>query len=244
MKGATAALGLLCMWVVATPDTGWADSVAAKNKAGNRQYQKGQFQEAEKAYLDAQLEDPGRPELLYNLGNTLLKQKKFDKAAQSLRQAISKGDRGLQANGWYNLGNSLFESNNYQDSAQAYIQALKINPADRDAKHNLELAWRKMQEQKKTSKDQKDDKQKPGDKKDQQQGQNSPDGKQDQSKPKESQGANQPETQQPSQAERKEGSMSKDRAMQILDAMKNQELMDQKKLAERLAKRKSGGKDW
>ncbi len=238
--------GLVFWWICVVPSNAAAESVAAKNKDGNRLFQKGQYQDAEKAYLDAQLEDPGRPELLYNLGNALIKQKKFDKATQSLRQAISRGDRGLQANGWYNLGNSLFEAGNYRDSVQSYIQALRINPADRDAKHNLELAWRKIQEQKQnsTGKNQKDDQQKSGTGKDQQESQNNQGNKQDQSKSQSTRENKQPEMQQQSQAERKDGSMTKDRALQILDAMKNQELMDQKMLRERQAKRKTGGRDW
>ena len=124
-----------------------ADSPASKNKEGNRLFAQGKYQDAEKAYLEAQASMPGRPELSYNLGNSLIKQQKFDQALQALHQAVSKGDKSLQVKGWYNVGNALFDMGNFQNSAQAYIQALRLNPADRDAKHNLELALRKMQQQ-------------------------------------------------------------------------------------------------
>jgi Ca-activated chloride channel family protein len=226
-----------------------AASLAGKNSAGNRLFSQGKFQEAEKAYLYAQLEAPGRPELLYNLGNALVKQKKYDKAIQSLRQAVSKGDRGLQASGWYNLGNALFESGSYQDAAQAYIQALHINPADRDTKHNLELAWKKLQEQK----------QNPGNKSQSQDQQNKTDSAQDRqqnqgdSKKREKDQGKSPQREQdrkqapesrPSQAERREAPLSREQALQILDAMKNQELAEKHKLLERLAKRATGTRDW
>jgi len=240
---------LLVAAALADPSTATADSAAAKNREGNALFQKGQYQDAEKAYLEAHLGDPARPELLYNLGNALEKQKKYDKAAQLLRQAVSKGDKGLQANGWYNLGNSLFEGGSYQEAAQAYIQALRINPADRDAKHNLELAWRKVQEQKNASSDknQKDDKNKPDSGKNQQQAQGNQNKNRDQNQQEgagDEKDRKQAEQPQPSQAEHKEGTMSRERAMQILDAMKNQELMEARKLAEKQARRKSSGKDW
>jgi Ca-activated chloride channel homolog len=128
------------LFVLPGVSTARADSVASKNKDGNRLFSQEKYQEAEKAYLDAEVQSPDRPELLYNLGNTLIKQKKYEQALQSLRQAVSKGDEGLQESSWFNAGNALFEMGNFRDSAQAYIQALRINPADRDAKYNLEMA--------------------------------------------------------------------------------------------------------
>ena len=125
----------------------YADSAASKNKQGNRLFQEGKYEDAQKAYVEAHAQAPDKPEILYNVGNSLIKQKKYDQALQSLRQAVAKADRGLQASGWYNSGNALYEAGNYQDAAQAYIQALRSNPSDRDAKHNLELALRKKQEQ-------------------------------------------------------------------------------------------------
>jgi Ca-activated chloride channel homolog len=225
----------------------WADSAASLNKKGNQQYDKKQYVEAEKAYLDAQLEAPGKPELLYNLGNTLIQQKKYDQAVQSLKQAAAKGDKGLQSSSWYNMGNSLFDSSKFKEAAEAYIQALKINPSDRDAKHNLELAWKRLQENQQQSKgkdqNQRDDKNKKPDK---DQGGN--DKQEDKNKDRDgnSQGDKQQgQPQQPPQGSPgKEEKMSRDQALQLLDAMKNQELNEQRKLLERQARQVRGGKDW
>ena len=224
-----------------------AASIASKNKEGNRLFQQGKYQEAEKAYLGAQLEDPGKPELLYNLGNTMIKQKKYDSAVQSLRQAAGKADRGLQASSWYNLGNALYESGKLPEAAHSFIQALRINPSDREAKHNLELTLRRMKEQKQNSKGQgsKDDQSKQDERK-----QDKPEDKSGQQNAKEQRQQNaggekdQQEQPQPAQADRREGSISKDKALQILDAMKNQELADRQKLLERQARRKATGRDW
>ena len=228
-----------------------ADSVASKNKAANRLYEQSRFQEAERAYLEAQAEAPGRPELSYNLGNALIRQKKYDQALQSLRQSIAKGNRGVQVNGWYNSGNALFDMGNYKDAVQAYIQALRLNPADRDAKHNLELAQKKLQEQQ-----QQPPQQTQGDKQDQNQqkpggsGQNEGRGS-GAPKPKDQQEQQSPDSQgqkpaepQPSQSDRPQGGFSKERALQILDALQNQELAAQRRLLERQVRRKTTARDW
>ena len=249
-----AALALLLVFASGAAAAVQAASVASRNRQGNRLYTEGKYQEAEKAYLEAQAAEPSRPELIYNLGNTLLKQKKYDQAVQALNQAAGKGKRGLQGSAWYNLGNALFETGKYRNAADAYVQTLRINPADRDAKQNLELALRKLQEQKKQ--------QASGGGRDQQQGKDEsapkdpspgkdqdrqPD-KQDSQQPtgsgQEKKNQEQPANPQATQADGREGGLSKERALQILDALQNQELADQRKLLERQARRKAIGKDW
>ncbi len=223
-------------------------SVASKNKEGNRLFQAGKYQEAERYYMDAEVQSPGRPELLYNLGNSLIKQKKYEQALQSLRQASSKGDKGLKQNSWYNAGNALFEMGNYKDSAQAYVQALRINPTDRDAKNNLELALRKMQQQKQmgSGKDQKDNSQQNQESKDNEssgQSQQQDKRKREQSPPQQ-QDRTKPANPQSTQAEQRDESLNKERALQILDALKSQELAEQRKLLEKKARRRQNARDW
>jgi Ca-activated chloride channel homolog len=224
----------------------WAESVASKNAEGNRLFSQGKFQDAEKAYLDAEVKSPGRPELLYNLGNSLIKQRKYDQALQSLREAIAKADKGLQESSWYNIGNALFEISRYSEAAQAYVQALRLNTADADAKHNLELALKKKQEQQASSNNNQGDRNKQNEP---QQGQNKESSQQpdrQNSKPEspEAKDQNKPANPQSTQAEQKEGSINKERAIQILDALQSQELAEQRKLLERRARQKTGARDW
>ncbi len=243
MAGKIALPVLLASLIVGGADV-FAQSVAGLNREGNRLFAEGKYADAEKAYLDAQAKIPGKPELLYNHGNTLIKEKKYEPAVQQLRQAVSKGGDGIRASAWYNSGNALFEMGKYQDAAQAYIQALRINPADSDAKHNLELALKKTQEQQKQQGEgngeqnrQQDRRQpSPQDKKQERANQ--------QSSPSEAQERNKPANPQSTQADRREGSFSKEQALQILDALQNQELVDQKKRLERIERRKAVGKDW
>ena len=162
---------------------------------------------------------------------------------------MSEGNKGLQANGWYNAGNALFDMGNYRDSVQAYIQALRLNPADRDAKHNLELSLKKIQEQQQ---------QPPGQGQQDQSTEGKSGGEQNQpargneSRPQDNpeqpqsqtSAGQQPADPQSGQAERPAGTFSRERALQILDALQNQEIAEQRRLLEGVIRRKTSGRDW
>jgi Ca-activated chloride channel homolog len=232
-----------------------AESAASMNRRANQLFEQKKYAEAEQQYIHAQVDLPGRPELLYNLGNSLIKQRKYPQALQSLRQAIDKtADRPLRQKGWFNAGNALFEMGDYRNSIQAYTESLKIDPADQDAKHNLELAWRKLQDQQQrlagTSGNKEND-QNSGGSKGQSQSGGENQGKtgpaQNGSRELQQQGQQQ-ETPTPdmraADADRQEGGFTKERALQILDALQNQELIQQRRLLDGQARRKTTGKDW
>jgi Ca-activated chloride channel homolog len=227
----------------------WAESLASKNKEGNRLFAQGKYEDAEKAYLDAQVKNPGKPEVLYNLGNSLIKQNKYSQGIQSLLQSEDKGDKAIKENSWYNTGNALFSMGKYKESAEAFIQALKINSADSDAKHNLELALMKLKQQQQkqsdsnqrqqNSKNSNKDLSAPGKGDRQQQpmpkNQNESGGRKDQNN----------QAKQPTAPEvQRQGSISKEQAAQMLDAVRNQELEQQRKLLESRASQRANGKDW
>lgn len=244
-------LALVTISLLAFTPTAIAASAASKNKTGNRLFEQGKFQDAEKAYLDAQASMPGRPELSYNLGNSLIKQRKYEQALQALAQAIGKGDKGLQARGHYNIGNALFDMGKWQESAQSYIRSLRLNPADMDAKHNLELALKRMQEQKQEqpkgqgqAPDQGPDRQKPEGGQKEEKGKNEPHPPGKQGQTPESQTDRNPANPQSSGTAKRESVFSKERALQILDAMQNQELAEQRRLLEHQARKKATGRDW
>ncbi len=243
------AAGLLPILVILVcAPCGRTESLAAKNKKGNRLFAEGKYEDAEKAYLSAQAEDPGKPEILYNLGNSLIKQKKLREGVQALGQSMQKGEKGIKERAWFNTGNALFYSGNYKGSADAFIEALKLDPADRDAKHNLELALLKLkqQDQEKAQKSQQ-----PRDSKDQNRNKSSNDKQAQSQQPDQGKGSQERQKEQDQELQRQAGrpsqsdeSMSKERALQLLDAVQNQELEEQRKLLERSARERANGRDW
>jgi tetratricopeptide (TPR) repeat protein len=243
-SGSLPLLGVVMLLLAAS--NAEAQSPASRNKEGNRLFAQGRYEDAEKAYLDAQVKDPGKPEVLYNLGNSLIKQKKYDQGVQSLRQSIDKGDKGTKEKSWYNTGNALFSMGDFKNSTDAFIQALKLDPADGDAKHNLELALAQLKQQQSKSNQKK---QNPGNSNPDQ----SPSGKnggqqqpvqKDQSQSGSRKEQNTPPKPKMSQEIQREGSISKEQATQILDAIQNQELEQQRKLIENRARRRADEKDW
>jgi Ca-activated chloride channel family protein len=229
---ATAVL-LFLLLILTAPPSLRAESAASKNKRGNRLFAQGKYEDAEKAYLSAQGDDPGKPEILYNLGNSLVKQQKYREGVQALQQSIHKGDKGTKERGWYNTGTALFSAGNYRASADAFVEALKLDPADRDAKHNLELALMKLKEQ-----EQKENQPESGKDPRQQKPNQDKNSSGDQREP------NQPPRQPEDRSAHQGESMTQERALQLLDAMQNQETAEQRRLLERRAREKVDGRDW
>lgn len=213
-----------------------AQSIASKNKKGNRLFAQGDYAGAEKAYREAQGAAPGNPEIQYNLGNSLIEQRKYDRGVQSLRQSMSTGDRAIKEHSWYNAGNALFMRGEFKDAAEAYVQALKLDPGDWDAKHNLELALMKLKQQNPaTGKTNQSGGNKENPTHTDDKNQNGSGSRKD---PAESPG------QQATQTVQRAGSISREQALQILDALKNRELEDQRKPLERRTIQRSNVRDW
>lgn len=135
---------------------------------GDSSLQKADYKNAKQKYLEVQSKDPHNPRVNYNLGIALYRENDYKQAlfnfAQSAKDAQSKS---LKEKAFYNLGNSYFKLEDYQSAISAYENALKIIPDDEDAKYNLELAKKKLQE-------------KPEDKKEDQKQDNKNDSNQDQ----------------------------------------------------------------
>jgi len=234
--------------ILAIPPAAKAESTASKNREGNRLFKEGSYEEAEKAYLEAQVKSPGKPEILYNLGNALIKQGKYPQGIQALQQSADNGNERIKTDSLYNTGDALYSAGDYKGSAEAFIEALKLDPKDMDAKHNLELALQKLQEQKQQKQDEKKNQKNTGDQSERQSREN--EGKQstaNEQNRKQADTRNDQENQakmKPAPPVSREGSITREQAQQILDAMRNQELDQQRKLLESRSRPSSNKRDW
>ncbi len=113
---------------------------------GLEAYDKGEYEKALKFFIDAQLDDPENPKVLYNIGNAYYKLENYESAAQNYGQALQKEDKGLKEKILYNLGNANFRKKKYDDAIKNYEAALQISPDDQLAKQNMEFA-KKVKEQ-------------------------------------------------------------------------------------------------
>jgi tetratricopeptide (TPR) repeat protein len=136
-------------------------------REGNAQLAAGKPKEALEAYNRAAKALPEEKGVDYNRGIALYRLGKYEEARKALLDATGAQDRSLRQQAFYNLGNALYQTKAYRDAADAYRRALRIDPADRAAKWNLELALRQIREEEKKKKQQQDkdkDKQKQQDK--------------------------------------------------------------------------------
>jgi tetratricopeptide (TPR) repeat protein/uncharacterized protein YegL len=144
-------------------------------KNGNDAYNKKEYDVAADNYKMAAEKEPANEKAQYNLGNALYKNGNSDEALLAYDAAIksSKLKTGQSAS-WYNKGVILQNNKKLPECIDAYKNALRLNPADEDARFNLQKALLQQQKQQQQKDQQDKDKKKPKDdkKKDKQQQQN------------------------------------------------------------------------
>lgn len=127
-------------------NNGWCDLSRGKIKKGIKAFEKSQWDESLQNFQDALLDDPENPVGHFNVGEAYYKKKNYEEALKSYEKALSSQDPKLKQKTYYNLGNTSYQLNKYQEAIQYYIKALDLDPADQDAKHNLELVRAKLKE--------------------------------------------------------------------------------------------------
>lgn len=223
-------------------------------RKGNNNYKEGNYQQAEVEYRKALEGNPASYKADFNLGNALYKQKQYDAAAAKYAGLAEKeSDRQKLGRYYYNLGNALFEKKNYQESIEAYKNALRNMPGDMDAKHNLQMALRMLNEQQQQQQQQQQNKNDQQQNKDQQKQQDSGQNQQNQDqKNQDQQDKNQQqdqknqESQDNSQQQQVKGQISPEDAERILQALENEEKDVMKRVQEKKerAQKVQSDKNW
>lgn len=199
---------------------------------------------------------PDDPRVRYNAGTAHLAGGNERKAIALLEAAAQEPPAELAATAHYNLGNARLAAGDASGAVQAYEQALRAEPGNLDAKHNLELALREEQKQKRGLQGQKKGdrgNRKPNQDPSNRQGKGNPD--QD---PQQGQDRRQPQQQggQPRPGEggasderlpgfRDQPEMSGREAASVLSAVENLERQQRRdQAAKRARQRAVKGKDW
>lgn len=217
-------------------------------KKGNEKYRAGDYAAAEKHYADARGQNDSET-ARYNLGAALYQEKKYGEAAK-LFGSVAESKTALTgksainlANAQNELGGELLKKENSDGARQnlesaiaGYRKTLLADPAKISAKHNMEIALKRLEDLKEKEKkeqkkeqggkgenDPKDDKKKQPDKGDNKQGQAQPNG--DESKPR-------------------PGEMSKEQADQILANLARREETAQRDKRQQKMQEREAEKDW
>ncbi len=117
-------------------------------KKGNEAYEQGDYAKAEELYRASLEDDPENAEVYFNLANALAKQGKTEEAIQTYMEYRSLADSPeKKALAEYNIGSVLAEGQQWKPATQHFRNSLKLNPADREAKHNYERALAESEKQ-------------------------------------------------------------------------------------------------
>jgi len=234
-KGLINSLLILAMLVISFSVNAQADKKQIRE--GNREYKKERYPESEILYRKAAETSNHSPDAVFNTGDALYKQKKYEEAAKQFTESTNLNEAPEKKSaGFYNLGNSLLMAKKFQESIDAYKKALKLKPDNSEAKYNLAYAQdllKKQQEQQKQQQQQdqqnKDD-QKEKNKNDQKEKDKEQDNKQDDKQ----------------QEQKQQEGMSKEDAQRILNAMANDEknVQEKVKLAKAAKEKVKTVKNW
>lgn len=194
-------------------------------RKGNREYEKDKFSESEISYRKAIDNNKQSPDAVFNVGDALYKQNKFEEAGkQFIENTNQSDDKVKKSAGLYNLGNSLLKANKLEESINAYKSSLKMRPDNKEAKYNLSYAQDllKLQQEKQKQQQQQQNKDKQNQNKDKKKDQ------QDKNKDQQNNKDNNQDQKQQQQPQKQE--ISKDDAQRLLNALANDEKNVQEKV--------------
>ena len=216
---------------------GWIGGWSQAIKRGNAHYKTEAYDAALEAYQSAAENRPEDAISHYNLGTALYQKERFEKAADEFRRSLDASDPVHRAQGYYNLGNAQVQLNDIEGAIRSYKSALRLNPADLDAKHNLELVLERLEQNSQQNQSESGDDDKDRQEQDQQQ-QNQESSEQEVASEESPPQPEQQSTQHPVE-------MSKEDAIRLLEAVKDNEKEIQKKiLQKRFSRRQRSEKDW
>jgi len=201
-------------------------------RQGNKLFRSGNYPDAEVSYRKAIEKNKKNPQAAFNLGNSLMAQKKDSAAVEQFENATKLETNPLRkSQAFHNIGVICQTHKMYGEAIEAYKNALRLNPNDDETRYNLVLCkhQKQKQDQKQQQNQQGNDNQKKDQNKDQQ--------KEDQEKDKQDEQKKQ---------EQPKPQMSKENAEQLLNAAIQNEKQTQDKLkkAQQQPQRRNILKNW
>jgi tetratricopeptide (TPR) repeat protein len=134
--------------VISLTCTIFAQSEKTLTREGNSYFKKEKFEDAEVCYRKALEKKKNMPEALFNLGDAVYEQKRYEEAAKQFEMSASAtADKKIKAKALHNLGNSYLSQRKFKEAANAFKAALKLNPKDEDTRYNLAYANAMLQQQ-------------------------------------------------------------------------------------------------
>ena len=195
-------------------------------------YNNQEFKAAREYYESILQKSNSNSEAQLGRGSSSFQLGDFTTAKDAFEESLESGDNSIKSKALYNLGNILYKNENSEDALSFYRKALELNPNDKEAKFNYELLRYRPDPQEEDQKNEDKNKQD----QDQQQ-------EQDQDQQQEQDQDQQEQQQKDQEVSDEEKSQDMKQAESILDALKQDEQVMQKKQIARSKSRKLE-KDW
>jgi len=190
-----------------------------------KDYGSGKYDRALHQYQDLLRKQPNDPCLNFNAGDAAFQAGFYDRALKHFNASLATQDLQLQQRSFYNLGNTEYrlgeeegdpskKQSHWQQAVTSYQSALQLNANDLDAKYNLELVKKKLEElkqQQQKQDNQKQDKSDDKDNKDQQKDQQQQNKDQQDQKQKQGQDQQKQDQQQQQEQQAKKPDEKKDK---------------------------------
>lgn len=232
-------------------------TLLAQDKGLNH-YQNKEFEAARQYYESVLRQKGNQPQAQFGRGSSAFQQGDLETAKQAFEQSLKSNDEKLKSKAMYNLGNTFYQNQKTDEALAFYRKALELDPSDKEAKFNYEFLkyqqqppedqqqqeqdqsqdnQEQQQEQEKKDKEKKEQEQQDNQEKQQEEEQENQEQQQEQE--------NQEQQQQPQQQEEANEEKSQDlkQAESILDALKQDEKIMQKRQIAKAKSRKLA-KDW
>ena len=192
-------------------------------------YNNQKFSDAKNYYESVILNKGSIPEAFFGKGASSYQLGDFDSAEIAFDQSLKSSNNLIKSKAYYNLGNTSYKINKKEEAISYYRKAIELNPNDKDAKYNYELLKYQPDPPKEENQDQ--------EQQDQEQQE------QEQQEQEQEQEQQEQEQQEQEQLSEEEKSQDLKQAESILDALKQDEQIMQKKQIARSKSRKLA-KDW
>ena len=133
-------LTVLAALLVLSPAILSAQSDRSEVRAGNRDFKKGQYREAEIDYKRALIADSASVTAKYNLGNALYKAESYNEAElyfKDLGDTLKNLSKSKASDYFHNSGNLALKQKKYQEAVEAFKESLRLEPDNFETKSNL-----------------------------------------------------------------------------------------------------------
>ena len=235
--------------MLASPVMLQAQSDRSEVRAGNREFKKGEFREAELDYKRALEEDSTSVTAKYNLGNALYKTESYSEAElylKGLGDSLKSVSASKASDCFHNSGNLALKQKKYQEAVDAYKESLRLEPDNFETKSNLAYAQKMLKEQQQQQQQQQNQ-QDNQNQQDQNQQQNQNQDQQDNRDQDNQQDQNRNQDQQDNQNQQNQPQITPQAAQQMLQAIEDKEKQTQdkvKKVKAQQQKSKEKEKNW